>query len=242
MRNAISETLRSFEKTNPVLYDAFTLELTHKEEEQEELAGAIEFFQTFETKKRKRINQTEFESVFHFVDRAIKNLKLIPYSYLIEKSEPTKQEAVQANARKNLSWVMKATIFKSFDSSIHTFRKRISKYETYLSNFEERFFRKKIFVRPEIIQKAISFMEDEPDEDVIDLIMEQVAALKYEKNASRKTTLLLMSGLKMICVSSCARRQTKKKKHSLLLPLKFLKQRKHIRQLLKILTSQNLWE
>lgn len=182
VRKAISDTLRSLETINPALYDAFTLELTDKEEEQEEIQGVIEFFQTFETKKRKRINQTEFESVFHFIDRAIKNLKLIPYSYLSEKLEPNEQEAVQANARKNLTGVMKVSLFKSFDSSIHTFQKRIDKYETYLSNFETLFFENKIIVRPEIIQKAINRIEEEPDEDVFDLILEELASFEAREN------------------------------------------------------------
>lgn len=190
VRKAISEALRSLEKTNHALYDAFTLELSDKEEEQEEIQGVLEFFQTFETPKRRRINQTEFESVFHFIDRAIKNLKLIPYSYLSEKINPNEQETVQANARKNLTGVMKVSLFKSFDSSIHTFQKRIDKYETYLKNFESLFFENKIVVRPEIIQKAINRLEEEPDEDVLDLIIEELSAFdareerKQEKDRS----------------------------------------------------------
>ncbi len=174
IRKAISDTLNKLEQTNEQLYDAFTFELTDQEEEQEEIQGVIDFFKSFDTKKRKRINQTEYESVFHFVDRAIKNLKLVPYSYLSEKLERNEQEEIQANARKNLTGVMKVTLFKSFDSSIHTFRKRIDKYKTYLSNFEELFFTHKRVVRPEIIQKAITRSEDEQDESVIDLIFEEV--------------------------------------------------------------------
>jgi len=156
VRRAISDTLKKLEKTNEPLYDAFTLILSDEEEEEEEIKGVIDFFQSFETTKRKRINQTEFESVFHFVDRAIKNLKLIPYSYLSEKLERSEQEEIQANARKNLTGVMKVTLFKSFDSSIHTFKKRIEKYKTYLSSFEDLFFKHSKIVLPAIIQKGIA--------------------------------------------------------------------------------------
>jgi hypothetical protein len=49
----------------------------------------MDFFSSdaFINEKKRRINQAEFESVFHFIDRAIKNLKLTPYSYLSEKLE-----------------------------------------------------------------------------------------------------------------------------------------------------------
>jgi hypothetical protein len=128
VRKAISHELREIEKTNKVLYAFFTLELEASDEELEEKEGVKEFFKFTDINKRKKINQTEFESVFHFIDRAIKGLKLIPYSYLTEKLEKTEEEQVQANARKNLTGVMKVTMFKSFDSSIYTFRKRIEKY------------------------------------------------------------------------------------------------------------------
>ena len=68
---------------------------------------------------------------------------------------------------------MKVSLFKSFDSSIFTFRKRIEKYNTYLTNFEELFFTHNKIIKPEIIQKAIARIEDESDEDVLSLIFEE---------------------------------------------------------------------
>jgi len=156
IRKSISEILSQLEKENELLYDAFTVDLTENEEEREEVQGVLDFFSSFTPEKKKRINQREFESVFHFMDRAIKNLKLSPYSYLSEKTDRTDFEEVQANARKNLTGVMKVTLFKSFDSSIFTFRKRIEKYEIFLSNFETLFFTHKKVVRTEVIQKAIA--------------------------------------------------------------------------------------
>lgn len=181
IRKTISEALNQLEKTNEVLYDAFTLDLTPVEEDQQEVQGVIDFFKTFDTQKRKRINQAEFESVFHFIDRAIKNLKLAPYSYLSEKLVRTEHEEIQANARKNLTGVMKVTLFKSFDSSIHTFRKRIEKYETFLTNFENLFFKHKKVIRTDIIQKAITRQEEESDESVIDLILEETELFKQRE-------------------------------------------------------------
>ncbi len=185
VRKTISEALNQLEKTNEFLYDAFTLDFTVAEEEQQEVEGVIEFFKSFDTQKRKRINQAEFESVFHFIDRAIKNLKLTPYSYLSEKFVRSEHEEIQANARKNLTGVMKVTLFKSFDSSIHTFRKRIEKYETFLSNFENLFFKHKKVIRTDVIQKAISRQEDESDESVIDLILEETELFK-QREAKKK--------------------------------------------------------
>jgi len=180
VRKAISEILHKLQDSNPFLYDAFTLELTEKEEEKGEVQGVLDFFSAFTSDKKKRIHQEEFESIFHFMDRAIKSLKLIPYSYLSEKYDKSEAEEIQANARKNLTGVMKVTMFKSFDSSYHTFKMRILKYETYLRNFEELFFKHGKVIKPEIIQKAIARMDnqDEKDEDEITLIMEEVEAFK----------------------------------------------------------------
>lgn len=186
IRKAISEILVELEKENEPLYDAFTVDLTAKEEDEEEIKGVMDFFSSFTPEKKRRINQAEFESVFHFIDRAIKNLKLTPYSYLSEKLTRTEQEEIQANARKNLTGVMKVTLFKSFDSSIFTFRKRIEKYETYLSNFEELFFTHKKVVKPEIIQKAITRVEDESDEDVLSLIFEEINSFKEREQKKKE--------------------------------------------------------
>ncbi len=190
VRKAISESLGELQETNELLYDAFTLDLTPAQEEQEEIKGVIDFFSSFTTEKKKRVNQAEFESVFHFIDRAIKNLKLTPYSYLSEKLERTEHEEIQANARKNLTGVMKVTLFKSFDSSIYTFKKRIEKYEIYLTNFERLFFEHKKVVRPEIIQKAINRMEEESDEDLLTLIFEEVDSFaeREQKKKERDNT------------------------------------------------------
>jgi superfamily II DNA or RNA helicase len=187
IRKSISEILTNLEKENEPLYDAFTIDLTEQQEEEVELKGVMDFFSSdaFINEKKRRINQAEFESVFHFIDRAIKNLKLTPYSYLSEKLERTEQEEIQANARKNLTGVMKVTLFKSFDSSIFTFNKRIEKYETYLCNFEELFFTHKKVVKPEIIQKAIARMEDEKDEDVLTLIFEEIESFR-EREQKKK--------------------------------------------------------
>lgn len=185
IRKAISEILTQLGKVNEPLYDAFTVDLTPQEEDEEEMKGVMDFFSSFTPEKKKRINQAEFESIFHFIDRAIKNLKLTPYSYLSEKLERTEQEEIQANARKNLTGVMKVTLFKSFDSSIFTFRKRIEKYETYLLNFETLFFDYHKVVRPVIIQKAIARMENEPDEDVMTLILEEIDSFR-ERELKKK--------------------------------------------------------
>jgi ERCC4-related helicase len=176
IRKTISESLKDLKKNNIPLYDAFTKDLTETEEDEMEIQGVLDFFNNFETEKVKTKNETEFQSVFHFMDRAINNLKLVPYSYLSEKIEKTEFEEVQANARKNLTGVMKVTMFKSFDSSIFTFRKRIEKYKTYLLNFEELFFQQSKVVKPVIIQKAIAKHETEEynDTDVIELIADEI--------------------------------------------------------------------
>lgn len=176
IRKTISESLKDLKKNNVPLYDAFTKDLTEKEEDEMEIQGVLDFFNNFETEKVKTKNETEFQSVFHFMDRAINNLKLVPYSYLSEKIAKTEFEEVQANARKNLSGVMKVTMFKSFDSSIFTFKRRIEKYKTYLLNFEELFFKQSKVVKPVIIQKAIAKHETEEynDTDVIELIADEI--------------------------------------------------------------------
>ncbi|MGD0281431.1 MAG: helicase-related protein [Dissulfurispiraceae bacterium] len=183
VRKAISHELREIEKTNRLLYEFFTLELDTSDEELEEKEGVKEFFKFTDTSKRKKINQTEFESVFHFIDRAIKGLKLIPYSYLTEKRDKTEDEEIQASARKNLTGVMKVTMFKSFDSSLHTFNKRIEKYESYLYNFETLFFEHAKIVKPAVVQKAMARHEEEPDEDIMDLIFDEITRFEErEKN------------------------------------------------------------
>ncbi len=187
VRKAISERLRSLEATNRSLFEHFTNEMTDNDEELEEKEGVKEFFKFKDTSKRKKINQTEFESVFHFIDRAIKGLKLVPYSYLTEKLIKSEEEEIQANARKSLTGVMKVTMFKSFDSSIFTFRKRIEKYESYLSNFEQLFFEHKKIVKPAIIQKAMLRHQEEPDEDVMDMIFEEIEKFEEREQGRRKT-------------------------------------------------------
>ena len=184
IRKTISESLKELHKNNVPLYDAFTKDLTAKEEWEIEIQGVLEFFNNFEAEKIKTKNATEFQSVFHFMDRAINNLKLVPYSYLSEKINKTEFEEVQANARKNLTGVMKVTMFKSFDSSIHTFKRRIEKYNTYLLNFEQLFFNQGKVVKPEIIQKAIAKheLEEFVDADIITLISSEIELFKEREN------------------------------------------------------------
>lgn len=186
VRRAISNMLRALETDNKILYDFFTRELTESDEELEEKEGIKEFFKFVDISKHKKVNQTEFESVFHFIDRAIKGLKLIPYSYLTEKRVKTEEEEIQANARKSLTGVMKVTLFKSFDSSIYTFRKRIEKYESYLSNFEQLFFAHKKIVKPVIIQKAMVRHQEETDEDILDLIFDEVEKFTEREQEKKK--------------------------------------------------------
>ena len=174
IRKSISDKLKFLEKTNKTLYDFFTDELSETDEEKEEKEGIQIFFKYKDSEKRKKANQAEFESVFHFIDRAIKGLKLIPYSYLTEKIIKTEDEEIQANARKSLTGIIKVTMFKSFDSSIYTFSKRIERYESYLSSFEKLFFEHKKIVKAEIIQKAIARHQEEPDEDAMDLIFDEI--------------------------------------------------------------------
>ncbi|MBL0047513.1 MAG: DEAD/DEAH box helicase family protein [Bacteroidetes bacterium] len=201
IRKTISESLKELKKNNAPLYDAFTKDLTEKQEDELEIQGVLDFFHNLETDKVKTKNETEFQSVFHFMDRAINNLKLVPYSYLSEKLEKTEFEEVQANARKNLTGVMKVTMFKSFDSSIFTFKKRIEKYKTYLLNFEELFFQQSKVVKPVIIQKAIAKHETEEynDTDVIELIADEIEIFnareieKKEKDTKYKIQSAVMT-------------------------------------------------
>jgi len=186
VRKAISHELREIEKNNKELYEFFTEELEVSDEEIEEKEGVKEFFKFKDKSKRKKINQTEFESVFHFIDRAIKGLKFIPYSYLTEKLEKTEEEEIQANARKNLTGVMKVTMFKSFDSSIYTFNKRIEKYESYLFNFEALFFKHMKIVKPAIIQKAMVRHAEEPDEDIMDLIFDEIERFEEREKIKKE--------------------------------------------------------
>lgn len=187
IRKVISSSLADLKRNNLPLYDAFTKDLSEKEEEEMEMQGVLDFFNNFESHKIKTKNETEFQSVFHFMDRAINNLKLVPYSYLSEKIHKTDFEEVQANARKNLTGVMKVTMFKSFDSSIYTFRKRIEKYKTFLIHFEELFFTQNKVVKPEIIQKAIAKHQSEEykDIDIVSLISKEIAIFQ-EREQDKK--------------------------------------------------------
>ncbi|MDY0082730.1 MAG: SNF2-related protein [Ignavibacteriaceae bacterium] len=181
IRKTISDEIRQLELVKPDLYRHFTNELTDFDESEEDKIGLEEFFKL--KKEIIRKHQTEYESVYHFIDRAIKGLKLSPYSYLTEKLLKTSDEEAQANSRKNLTGVMKVTLFKSFDSSIFTFKKRIEKYSKYLEQFERLFFEENILVKPAIITKSLARLEDEPDEDVIDLIEEEIN--KYHQRNSQ---------------------------------------------------------
>ena len=180
IRKVISDEINQLEHSKSKLFNHFTNELTDDDELVEDKIGLEEFFKL--KKEIVKKHQTEFESVFHFIDRAIKGLKLVPYSYLSEKLIKTSDEEAQANSRKNLTGVMKVTMFKSFDSSIFTFKKRISRYSDYLEQFEKLFFNEKILVKPAIITKALNRQEDEPDEDIIDLIYEEIEKFNQRQN------------------------------------------------------------
>jgi superfamily II DNA or RNA helicase len=180
IRKVISDEINLLEISKSKLYRHFTNEFTDDDEIVEDKIGLEEFFKL--KKETVKKHQTEYESVFHFIDRAIKGLKLVPYSYLTEKLQKTSDEESQANSRKNLTGVMKVTMFKSFDSSIFTFKKRIARYSDYLLQFEKLFFDEKILVKPAIITKALNRLEDEPDEDVIDLIYEEIEKFNLRKN------------------------------------------------------------
>lgn len=180
IRKVISDEINLLESSKSKLFRHFTNELTDEDEFVEDKIGLEEFFKL--KKETVKKHQTEYESVFHFIDRAIKGLKLVPYSYLTEKLVKTSDEEAQANSRKNLTGVMKVTMFKSFDSSIFTFKKRIERYSNYLEQFEKLFFNEKILVKPAIITKALNRQEDEADEDVIDLIYEEIEKFNQRQN------------------------------------------------------------
>lgn len=180
IRKVISDEINLLESSKSKLFRHFTNELTDEDELVEDKIGLEEFFKL--KKETVKKHQTEYESVFHFIDRAIKGLKLVPYSYLSEKLQKTSDEEAQANSRKNLTGVMKVTMFKSFDSSIFTFKKRISRYSDYLAQFEKLFFNEKILVKPAIITKALNRQDDEPDEDVVDLIYEEIEKFNQRQN------------------------------------------------------------
>jgi len=182
IRKVISDEINLLEHTKSKLYKHFTNDLTDEDELVEDKIGLEEFFKL--KKETIKKHQTEYESVYHFIDKAIKGLKLVPYSYLTEKLLKNSDEEAQANSRKNLTGVMKVTMFKSFDSSIFTFSKRIEKYSKYLEQFEKLFFVEKILVKPAIISKALSRTEDESDEDVIDLIYDEIE--KYNERQNHK--------------------------------------------------------
>lgn len=170
IRKAIHKRLSVLETENPPLYAAFTEERDQTDEEKEQQQGILDFFNFTQANARQRKKAVEFESIFHFIDRAINNLKLIPYSYLSEKKQRTADEELQARARGSLTGVMRVTLFKSFDSSIHTFRQRINRYSHYLETFESIFFDQARIVRPEIIQKALTRHDEQPDDDIMELI------------------------------------------------------------------------
>lgn len=180
IRKVISDEINLLESSQSKLFKHFTNELSDEDELVQDKIGLEEFFKL--KKEIVKKHQTEYESVFHFIDRAIKGLKLIPYSYLTEKLVQTPDEEAQANSRKNLTGVMKVTMFKSFDSSIFTFKKRIERYSNYLEQFEKLFFDEKILVKPAIITKALNRQDDEPDEDVIDLIYEEIEKFNQRQN------------------------------------------------------------
>ena len=170
IRAVIHKRLTALETENLALYAAFTEERDQTDEEKEQQQGLLDFFNFVETTGKKRKKAVELESIFHFIDRSINNLKLIPYSYLSEKKQRTADEELQARARGSLTGVMKVTLFKSFDSSIHTFKQRIDRYSNYLETFESLFFEQSRIVRPEIIQKALTRHDEQPDDDIMELI------------------------------------------------------------------------
>jgi superfamily II DNA or RNA helicase len=186
VRRAIHKRLSSLETENPSLFAAFTEERDPTDEEKEEQQGILDFFNFAQRTARQRKRAVEFESIFHFVDRAINNLKLIPYSYLSEKKQRTADEELQARARGSLTGVMKVTLFKSFDSSIYTFRQRVERYANYLNTFETIFFDQSRVVRPEIIQKALTRHDEFPDDDILDLIDEEVSRFSEREGLKQK--------------------------------------------------------
>lgn len=187
IRKAIHKRLSVLETENPPLYAAFTEERDQTDEEKEQQKGLLDFFNFAETTSKKRKKAVEFESIFHFIDRSINNLKLIPYSYLSEKKERNADEELQARARGSLTGVMKVTLFKSFDSSIYTFNQRIERYSRYLETFESVFFEQSRIVRPEIIQKALTRHDEQPDDDIIELIDAEILRFK-ERELKRQVS------------------------------------------------------
>jgi superfamily II DNA or RNA helicase len=186
IRKFIGEILHRLEVGNPALFDHFTRDLTPNEEEDADKLGILEFFQIVGQKSGARAHTYEYESLFHFVDRAIKGLKLVPYSYLSEKISKSPTEQMEANSRKNLTGVMKISLFKSFDSSIHTFNKRIGKYEKNLIEFERQFFEEGRVLKPEILTKSLQVMEDpESAEKLLEDIIEEEIKHFVERQAAR---------------------------------------------------------
>lgn len=186
IRKAIHKRLSDLETDNPPLYAAFTEERDQTDEERESQQGILDFFNFTKADARHRKKAVEFESIFHFIDRAINNLKLIPYSYLSEKKQRTADEELQARARGSLTGVMRVTLFKSFDSSIYTFRQRIDRYSAYLETFENIFFEQSRIVRPEIIQKALTRHDEQPDDDIMELIDSEIVRFN-EREKQRQT-------------------------------------------------------
>ena len=186
IRKVIYKRLSALESENPPLYAAFTEERDQTDEEKEQQQGILDFFNFAKANARQRKKSVEFESIFHFIDRAINNLKLIPYSYLSEKKQRTSDEELQARARGSLTGVMKVTLFKSFDSSIYTFKQRIDRYSNYLETFESIFFEQSRIVRPEIIQKALTRHDDQPDDDIMELIDAEIARFS-EREVQRQS-------------------------------------------------------
>lgn len=186
IRKTIHKRLTALETENQALYAAFTEERDQTDEEKEQQQGLLDFFNFVETTGKKRKKAVEFESIFHFIDRAINNLKLIPYSYLSEKKQRTADEELQARARGSLTGVMKVTLFKSFDSSIYTFKQRIDRYSNYLETFESVFFEQSRIVRPEIIQKALTRHDEQPDDDIMELIDGEIERFA-EREQQRQT-------------------------------------------------------
>ncbi len=190
IRKAIHKRLSALETDNPPLYAAFTEERDQTDEERESQQGILDFFNFTKSDARQRKKAVEFESIFHFIDRAINNLKLIPYSYLSEKKQRTADEELQARARGSLTGIMRITLFKSFDSSIHTFKQRIDRYSNYLETFESVFFKQSRIVRPEIIQKALTRLDEKPDVDIMKLIDEEIVGFteREQQRQARDTS------------------------------------------------------
>jgi len=174
IRNTINKVLKNLEKNNTELFDFFTTEDENNEEEEIELQGIISFFNIEKNQNRVKLKSTEYESIFHFIDKAIKGLKLIPYSYLTYKLNKTEEEEKQAKSRNNLTGIFKITLFKSFDSSVFTFQKRIERYENYLKDFENLLINEKKVVKKEIIDKANIRLQASKDLSFIDILFDEI--------------------------------------------------------------------